>query len=173
MNKLVIITWVSWSWKTTLQDEMLNRGWKRPINFTTREPRWEHELDEYVFLTEEQFFFKMKEWDFLEHTNYNWTWYWVGKHLPEWNVCIVLDPVWRSQVLEKVAREWLKYEVETIYIDISEDIQELRLKNRWDLEDQIERRKSDFKWFAPTSKCKVVDWLIHPSILADNIENGI
>jgi guanylate kinase len=61
---------VSASGKTTLQEELLKRDWNRPYNFTTRKPRSEEELDEYVFITKEQFFEKMEKGDFLENTNY-------------------------------------------------------------------------------------------------------
>ena len=40
-RRIVIITWVSCSGKTTLQNELLARWWNRPINFTTRKPRTE------------------------------------------------------------------------------------------------------------------------------------
>lgn len=188
MNRLVIITWASASGKTTLQNELLNRWWVRPINFTTRDPRTPEaeselnsdnatgedftaeELDEYIFLTDEQFHLKLKKWDFLEHTNYNWNWYGVSKVLPSGSVCIVLDPVWRSQVLEKIARERLDYEVTTVFLDISKELQTERLAKRWDSKEEIAKRLEDFKWFHPTRNCLVLDWGIESSKLADIID---
>ena len=125
MKTLVILTWPSWSGKTTLQQELLNRWWSRPLNFTTRKPRtkerienlsssppWEdflsEELDEYIFLTEWQYMKKLINWDFLEHTNWYGNWYWMSKFLPEWDVIAILDPVGRAQVMEKAARIWWK-----------------------------------------------------------------
>jgi len=54
---------------------MLERGWKRPINFTTRKPRSEREKDEYVFIDEKTFMTKFANGDFLEHTNFNGNYY--------------------------------------------------------------------------------------------------
>ncbi len=162
MKNLVIITWVSWCWKTTLQNEMLKQWWRRPINFSTRKPRdvnsestddeWDFsspELNEYVFLSENDYFTKLKNWDFLEHTNYNWNWYWISKYLPEWNICVILDPVWREQVLEKISRENPDINVVCVYLDIIPQVQEERLINRWDVINDIEKRKKDFNWFFP------------------------
>ncbi len=153
MNKLIILTWISASWKTTTQEELMKRWWKRPINFTTREPRNDDELDEYIFLTKEQYFLKMQAGDFLEHTNYNGNWYGISNTLPEWNVCIVLDPVGREQVLEKIAREKREVEVRCIYLEISRELQEERLKERgteW-------ARSTDIEWFSPNWKSEIFD----------------
>ena len=183
-RRIVIITWVSASWKTTLQDELLKRWWQRPLNFTTRKPRdvnafidldndWDFnskELDEYIFLSKENFFKKMKNWDFLENTNYWWNFYWASTFLPKWNVCIILDPVWRSQVLEYFTRRWI--DVETFFIEISQELQEERLIKRLDTEKEILRRKRDFNWFSPTNKCIRLNWRMDTKILANIIEHN-
>ena len=183
--RIVIITWVSCSWKTTLQNELLNRWWSRPLNFTTRKPRdvnalhytdedWDFsskELDEYIFLSESNFFKKLKNWDFLENTNYMWNRYWVSRYLPKWNICIVLDPVWRNQVMEHFSRLWIEYE--TYYLVISKELQEKRLLKRWDTEKEILRRKRDFNWFSATNKCKILRWDLSWEELADIIENNV
>ena len=168
-RRVVIITWVSWSWKTTLQNELLNKGWKRPINFTTRKPRSEKELDEYIFLDENQFLKKLKNWDFLEFTQYNWNFYWVSAYLPEWDIAIVLDPVWRSMVSEYFSRKWIEYEL--YYLDINSDIQRERLEKRWDSVEDIKKRANDLKWFSPTNHCTILDWRTSPTILANLIDN--
>jgi len=184
-KRLVIITWVSCSWKTTLQEELLARWWNRPLNFSTREPRdkntlvavdkeWDFyskELDEYQFLPIETYFTKLKHWDFLEHTNYWGNWYAVSKFLPEWNTCIVLDPVGREQVLEKISRENLDIVVDTFYLDCSKELQLQRLVNRWDTEEEIKKRKKDFEWFSPSWRDMVIDWSWSPKLLADIIVN--
>lgn len=170
MNNLVIITWVSGSWKTTIQEEMLQRWWKRPLNFTTRKPRNDWELDEYVFLDRDKYFIKMWNWDFLEHTNYNWNWYAISKYLPKWNVCIVLDPVGREQVLEKISREGLDYNVTCVYLDINRKTQDQRLTSRWDSKEQKAERKKDFNWFSPNSTWYVLDGTNEVKELVDYIE---
>ena len=122
-----------------------------------------------IFLTTEQFYTKHKNWDLLESTNYWGNNYGVSKYLPTWDVCIVLDPIGRSQVLEYFTRRWI--EVETYYLEITNELQEERLENRWDNEKQILSRKRDFKWFSPTNKCKRLNGKEDPDVLADIIEN--
>lgn len=160
---LVIITWVSWSGKTTIQDAMLKQWWARPINFTTRNPRtnnaleiddeWDYnskELWEYIFITEDVFFKKLSNWDFIEHTNYNGNWYWISRCFPNnENVCLVLDPIGREQVLEKLSREFEDINLVCVYLDIPRETQEQRLKVRWDSQEEIDKRIEDFNWFCP------------------------
>lgn len=174
MKKLLLITWVSASWKTTLQEELLRRGWNRPINFTTRQPRSEAELDEYVFLTQEQFFDKLSKWHFLENTNYWGNFYAVSKHLPEGNIVIIVDPVWRAQIMEKVARELEgEYELFTAYLNISIDEQVERLEKRWTVAMEISNRLKDFIWMHPTDWCKQLDGTKDIEQLADELEEFI
>ena len=155
--RIVIITWVSWSWKTTLQESLLKKGWKRPINFTTRKPRNENEVDEYVFLNKEQFVKKLINWDFLEFTQYNWNFYGVSNTLTEdANYCIILDPIWRAQVMNTLSYKGISYE--TFYIDIDPEEQLKRLRKRGDTEEQIKLRLNDFKWFHPTPGCVLLNW---------------
>lgn len=170
MNNLLIITGISASGKTTLQNELLQRWWKRPQNFTTRKPRSDEELDEYIFLDKDKYFIKMANWDFLEHTNYNGNWYAISKYLPEWNICIVLDPVGREQVLEKVAREKLDYNVTCVYLDITKGLQQERLNNRWDSKEQITLRDTDLDWFSPSTKSKIYNGAEDVIKLSDDIE---
>jgi len=169
-RRIIILTWVSCSWKTTLQTKLFENGWKKPLNFTTRKPRdeealsavdndWDYvskELDEYIFTSNNNFLKKYKNWDFLEMTNYLWNRYWVSRVLPDWNVCIVLDPVWRSQALEFFTRIWIS--VDTYYLEISKEEQLKRLTKRGDSEKQIIGRKRDFNWFSPTNKCVRLNW---------------
>lgn len=158
-KKIVLLTGISWSWKTTLQNYMLENWWSRPINFTTRQPRSDEELDEYVFLTKKQFLTKFWNGDFLESTNYWWNFYWVSKTLPkQYKVCIILDPIWRSQVMELFNRQWIKYE--SYYLEISYEEQVRRLEARWDNEEQIVKRLKDNQWFHPTPFCTVIDWTV-------------
>lgn len=171
-RRIVILTWVSWSGKTTIQEQMLKNWWVRPINFTTRKPRSDNELDEYVFLKRKQFLTKYANWDFLEQTNYWWNFYGVSKYLPkDKNICIILDPVWRATVEEYFSRAWI--EVETYYIRIPKEVQEERLYSRGDSDEEVERRKRDYKWFSPTSRCVILDWRKPIENLVEQIEKWI
>lgn len=197
MQTLVILTWISGSWKTTLQNELINRGWVKPINFTTRKPRTDErnnelfqnktdwlnedenvlledfnseELNEYTFLTEKQYFHKLVNWDFLEFTNWYWNWYWVSKYIPEDKKCIViLDPIWRAQVMEKAARLWWK--VITFYLDVNKEEQIKRLTvDRPTDKATLEKRLKDNLRFWPTDKCILLNWETSIKTNADIIE---
>lgn len=170
-NKLLIITWASASGKTTLQDELLKRGWKRPLNFTTRQMRSEKELDEYVFLEKERYMYLLEYWAFLEFTNGYWNWYAISANLPDGDVCIVLDPTWREQVLQKMARMEHNYDIKCLYLDIDKDLQTERLKNRWDTPENIKIRWDDFKFFSPNWKSFILEWAEPTVLLANEIEN--
>lgn len=172
MSRIIILTWPSGSWKTTLQEKMLETGkWKRPLNCTTRQPRSDKELDEYVFLSKEQFLLDLERWYFLEHTNYNWNYYWVLNFVPkeELNYIIILDPVWRSMASEYFVRNNIEFE--TFYLEITPEEQEQRLIKRGDSEEERIRRSNDFKWFSPTPQCKILSWNNSIECLIRLIEN--
>ena len=134
-RRIIILTWVSASWKTSIQNELLNRWWKRPINFSTRKPRsdnaydvdWDldfnsDELNEYVFIDRNTFSIKMINWDFVEITQYWGNFYGVsetflqdGSPLKKENICIILDPIGRSQLMERLIREGVPFETYYIY----------------------------------------------------------
>ena len=182
-KNVVLITWVSASSKTTLLNELMKRGWKRPLNFTTRKPRTEDareideegdyfskELDEYVFINKATFLKKLWNGDFLENVNYWGNFYWVSSNMPEGNVCIILDPAGRAQ-----ATAYLKlrgYNVTTVYIDIWRETQAQRLLNRGDSDEEMWKRKQDFEWFMPTPKCIRLNGVMDSSVLADIIERS-
>ena len=168
---IVLITWISGSWKTTLQNELIRRGWIRPNNITTREPRNDKELDEYLFVDRDRAFWLIKKWVLLEFTQMNWYVYWIIE--PEdykKNMTIIVDPVWRAAIMEKLNRKWIDYR--TLYIDIWEEEQMKRLVDRykWN-EELISQRKLDLGWFHPTPNCTIVSWTTSVDTLADIVEN--
>lgn len=167
MRRIVILTWVSGSWKTSLQEELILRGWSTPINFTTRKPRNNKELDYYVFLTEKQFQIKKKHWDFLETTNYNWNNYWISKFIWDWNIVLILDVNWREEVINKFRDNNIKFK--SYYINLTPELQKERLLKRWDNKEQIKKRSNDFDLFYPTDNCEILDWSLDTKILADYI----
>lgn len=171
-KRLVIITGVSCSGKTTLQNELLKWEWKKPYNFTTRKPRtdntyetdedWDYisnELNEYTFITKEAFNEKRDRWEFLETSDYGWNNYGVSKILPEWNICVILDPIGKTQVLAKWARwELWDIDVECFFIECSKEEQLARLTKRWDSPAEIEKRQKDYLWFKPQDWDIILDW---------------
>jgi guanylate kinase len=82
VGMIIAITGPSGSGKTTLQDYLVDFcGFKKPTNFTTRTPRSDKELDEYVFVTKPQFFRKLDNGDFSEFTQYNGEFYGITKYV--------------------------------------------------------------------------------------------
>ncbi len=158
MGKVVLITWVSGSWKTTLVEQLRKElWWEKPINFTTRSPRNDDELDDYVFLTKAQFATKLENGDFAEFTNYNGNNYWISSCLSkEKNYLIILEPIGRT-MMEK----WLKeheFNYIKLYIDVTEENIIKRLSGgREEEEDFIKERLKDFSFFSPDDGSIVVD----------------
>lgn len=171
MATVVIITSPSAWGKTWLQNELVERWFKSPINFTTRKPRSEKEKDEYVFVTKKVFMRKLANGDFLEHTEFNGNYYWVSRFLPEWNVVMVLDPTGRSQIMERYARVWL--EVATIYLNISPELQLARLEERRMSVIDIKARQKDFDWMSPTKFCLEINGDAPVEEIADIVEDYI
>lgn len=168
MDRLLIITWVSASGKTTLKDELVDRWWKSALNFTTRQPRMDKELDDYVFIDKETFFWKLEQWHFIEHTEFNWEHYAVSAFLPKGNVVTVLDPVGRNQIMEKFSRDW--EEVNTVYIDIPPIVQKDRLEERRVSNLELRQRQADYNWFDRTKFCLELDGTLEVDKLADYVE---
>lgn len=167
-DRIVILTGVSCSWKSTLQKELAKRGWNSPLNFTTRKPRDDTELDEYVFLTENQYMTKFANWDFLENTKSYWTHYAISKDIKEWNNVIVLDSAGREQVVKELVNRG--YEVETYFLTIDKTLQAKRFEERGDDEEEISKRSNDFLIYRPSSTCVLLDWAVDTTVLADMIE---
>lgn len=198
-ESIIIITGVSWSGKTTLQNELIERWWKKPINFTTRKPRdevtikelrefridyenwWSNddkeydftsqELDEYVFIDRDTFFIKLRNWDFLEHTSSYGNHYGISKYLPSGKVVLVLDPIGRAQVMEFFSRIWLS--AQTYYLEISQEVQAQRVSTRQLWEKDVIERARDYNWFYPTNKCKRINGCLDVKEIADFVENNI
>lgn len=172
-KKLIIITGVSWSWKTTIQTKLINDLWFiKPTNFTTRKKRYDIELDEYVFINKNIFLKKLWNWDFLEITTFNWNLYWISKYIfrgDENNAVVVLDPIGRSQAIEYIKRNNLPIDIYTFYIEIWNKEQVDRLEKRWDSVIDIEKRKRDFDIFYPTPKCTILDWTKETWLIVKNI----
>ncbi len=149
-NKVIILTWPSWSWKTTVQNILTkDYGFKTPINFSTRNARNDDELDNYVFLTKDQFIRKIENWDFSEYTYYNWNYYWMSKYfdLSAPNIC-VLEPVGKVAMEKFLKLNNIPYY--SIFLKIDEETMEYRLGElRRESVKTIEERKKDLKYFSP------------------------
>jgi len=165
-NSLVLITWNSASGKTSAGYELKKRGWKELLSFTTRKPRGDHELDEYVFLTKETFVSKNNAWHFLETVEYNWNFYWLTRFAPKWKVFAIVNEEGRNAVEENSFL--LPHKLTKVFIDIDEETRKERLIKRGDSPEDIEKRLKDN--FQPWKNDYILSWLADSETLADNIE---
>lgn len=159
MKTQLILTWVSWSWKTAILDRLVNEypsKFAKPVQFTTRKPRDDWELDNYVFLTKAQFFSKLDNWDFIWFTKYEDNYYGISTHF---NTSIsnifIVEPVGRTTLKKYFHTNGIPYK--WYYLDISEADVTKRMISRWDTVNTIEKRLEDFKYFCPEVDDRVLD----------------
>lgn len=159
-KKQIILVWPSGSWKSSLMERLIENDGNtfcRPIQFTTRKPRSDSELDSYVFLTKEQFFKKLDNWDFLEFTQYNWEYYAISKYIDLNKVNIfIVEPVGRTS-LEKYFKQ-NSIQFASFFVSITKEEAKNRMMDRWDSLKKIEERLSDFLYFRQLGSDIVLDW---------------
>jgi len=156
-KRVIILSWVSGSGKTTMANMLKERWFVQPIQFTTRTPRGDKELDEYVFLTKPQFFQKLCNWDFSEYVKYGKDFYGITKYFDKENDSVVItDNVGKSAVEKFCRLEWIP--VVSVYFEITEEVMEMRLGDfRRESVAVIEERKKDFRFFSPVWYDYVID----------------
>lgn len=171
----LILTWVSWSWKTTVMNNLLSHYpefYSRPIQFTTRKPRFENEHDDYVFLTHEQFMRKLINWDFMEYIEYNKELYWISKYFDNTKTNIfIVEPVWREAIKRHFKMNNIPYV--SVFLQINEANLRYRLDKRGSSTNDIEDRVRDFKYFYPSDWDSVVDWDYNEGAVRIEINNLI
>ena len=158
MQNQIIITWVSGSWKTSVMDGLIQSSVKfiKPIQFTTREPRDDKELDSYVFITKNQFMEKLDRGDFVEFTEYNWNLYAIGSHInASLSNVFIVEPVGRAALKKHFRLNWIPYKSFFLQLDASDARN--RMIDRWDNKSSIENRLKDFKYFFPDSEDTILD----------------
>lgn len=125
----------------------MEMGWTRPTNFTTRKPRSEHELDEYVFIDQETFAKKARNGDFAEWTNYRRNLYAMTKYLDRTkdNV-IVVDPIGKGAFEAFLIKSKVKFF--RVWVECPEQVRERRLEARRTSVTEFNERMSDSEWFS-------------------------
>lgn len=143
----LLITGPSASGKSTLQEELIsNFGWTKPINFTTRKKRAERELDEYVFLTEDQFAAKARRGHFAEFMEYGGNLYGMTKHIDlSSNNAIIVDPVGKAS-FEKFFR-LNRIPFVSLFISVPVEVMKRRLFERRVNVTEERARMDDLLWF--------------------------
>lgn len=146
--RLITLTWVSWSWKSSIRDYLVeNYEWFcKTTDATTRQPRADTELDEYVFYTPRQMLDSKKRWAFIEFLEYWGEMYAILNNLKTLgsdNIVAVVLPEWVKQ-LREYAKTQEDLEVISIKLNIQTRTQRNRLIARGDSIKDIERRLGDW-----------------------------
>lgn len=144
-NTVALITGPSASGKSTLQNDLVNMGWGKPLNFTTREPRSDAELDDYVFIDADMFAHKAIMGHFSEITQYAGNLYGMTKFFDEdKKLAIIVDPIGKTALEAFFTKQGRKYF--TVWIDCDEDTRLKRLLERGTSVKGIKERMADADW---------------------------
>lgn len=144
-----------------------DKFWK-PIQYTTRKPRNDRELDDYVFLTKEQFLRKLTNWDFIEFTEYNKELYAIGKYFDDTKANIfIVEPVWREAIKKYFKLNNIPYV--SYYISIPKSEMLYRLWERRMSVNDTNSRLQDLKYFAPSDGDIQLDWTDREELLVKEV----
>jgi len=139
---MIILIGESGSGKTTILNELEKRGFKKAINHTTRPKRkTDDELNEYKFLSKEEF---NKMWDdgkLLQRAEFNNEFYGISTDSLKPDVaCIsITDSV--KDIKKRVEELQIKdVDIKTFYIYVSEEERINRMLKRGDSIDNINKR---------------------------------
>lgn len=171
---ILAITGPSGSGKSTLQQYLVeNFGFRHPYNFTTRPPRTNAELDDYVFITKPQFYKKLENGDFADFTIYHGNYYGMSKCFkPLEKTAIVVTPHGREIFREFCAKRGIEFK--EVFLTVDEKTMDYRLGiKRRESYQSIEFRKNDLKWMKPTNESLVLDGREDTAILADKIADWL
>lgn len=128
----------------------------KPIQYTTRKQRFDNEVDDYVFLTHQQFMRKLINGDFIEFTEYNKELYAIGKYFDTTKSNIfIAEPVWREALQKYFKLNSIPFL--TFYVKIPKDEMTRRLENRRSSIIEIDNRMKDLKYFYPLPHDHVLD----------------
>lgn len=174
---MFVICGKSASGKDTLAKELIARGYKRVVTYTTRPPR-DGEIDgvEYHFISNEQFQEKLENHEFAEYHVYYTEfgdWYYgsaTNDYVDDPNLFIILTP---SGV--RMIKEELDFCPHVIYLFANLAAIQRRLKLRGDNPDEAKRRietdLNDFKGFETEADRIVYNNDDDIKVVADKVEN--
>jgi len=136
-KKIVFICWVSWSWKWTVVNALLQTNkFKYFPSYVTRDPRpWEKNWERYHFISNDEFKKSLANKEFIEYNlvhNQN-KYYGTKNDIIEWlkwdqTPIKEVDMIW----LQKIVEWWkLKNKFISIFLDVSEKTMIERIHKRW------------------------------------------
>ena len=154
MSKIYFIMWVAWSWKSTLINNLKkikNLNIHIPLSYKTREIReTETNWVDAWFISSNEFYNKILNWEFLEYAkvhgvDYYWTK--VSDVIDDWILKwkTVIKELDINGLLEiKSLHPNLDWKYITIFLNIPNDILISRINSRWAFmsSEELERRLS-------------------------------
>lgn len=152
MNEVIIIAGPSWSWKDTLVNNLVKTwNYTKLVSDTTREKRiWEIEWKDYYFIDTNSFWSNLKEWLYFQYSNFVGNLYAYKKEeliqkIKKSSVLVISHP----QVIMLITffLDQLQIPYKTVYLNISKKSTFERMKKRWDSQESINKRKSEYSEF--------------------------
>lgn len=139
---MIILIGESGSGKTTILNKLVEKGFEKAINYTTRKPRENEEKNhEYKFITKEDFNQMWSNGELLQRAEFNGEYYGIStSSLQENVVCIsIVDSVGD---IKRRAKELNidNIDIITIYIYVSEEERIKRMRQRGDSIESIKTR---------------------------------
>lgn len=144
---IFFICWVTWSWKGTLINWIVNEKIKNlefVLSCKTREPRvWEILWKDYIKLTTEEFKKSIENGDFLEYNFvHNQDYYWTRKidvlenWIDKWKIILKeVDMLIVPELIEKLKDNRENFSI--IFLDLPLDLIKERMILRWEKVDSV------------------------------------
>ena len=171
---MIILIGESGSGKTTILNELEKRGFKKAINHTTRPKRkTDDELNEYKFLTKDEFNKMWNDGELLQRAEFNNEFYGISTDSLKPNIACVSITDSVKDIKKRVEELEIKdVDIKTFYIYVPEEERVSRMLKRGDSKEAINKRleidKEKFK-----EATKVADYTIENVNLEDAVNNII
>lgn len=159
MNSIVILSWPSWVWKTTIWYKLISNHpnfFEKIVTTTSRSIRdWEKNWIDYYFISKNQFEKKIEQGDLIEYAQvhgnyYGSTYSELHRILEAWKIPMyIVDPQWAIYLKNSLSNDFLV----TSFFILPPSIDELsnRVTNRWtESEEQIKIRMENANYELQT-----------------------
>lgn len=154
---MIVLIGASASGKTELAKILCNYyGYKKCITTTTRLIRDNERQDiDYHFISKEDFEDKNSKGEFIGVTHYNDNLYGINKNDLLLNGVLIVEPNGANSLIET-----LNNELFVVFIETSENLRRLRMINRGDNKELVEKRLIADSYLFQVQKIKRIDLLI-------------
>lgn len=171
---MIILIGESGSGKTTILNELEKRGFKKAINHTTRPKRkTDDELNEYKFLSKEEFNKMWDEGKLLQRAEFNNEFYGISTDSLKPNVACVSITDSVKDIKNRVEELKIKdVDIKTFYIYVPQEERINRMLKRGDNLETINRRLEIDKEKFKEAK-KIADYTIENVFLEDAVSKII